>query len=120
MNDWTNYELLDFGEGRKLERFGAWVLDRPCPAAATVKGFATERLGRRPNAKFGWRAGGGWGLENWPVNFALDGELTLDVPLGDERAFSDAPRASADGASRRVPRANVRVGSGIVAHVRAV
>src|SRR5262245_38562619 len=29
----TNYDLLDFGEGRKLERFGDVVLDRPCPAA---------------------------------------------------------------------------------------
>ena len=28
-----NYELLDFGDGRKLERFGDVVLDRPCPAA---------------------------------------------------------------------------------------
>jgi 23S rRNA (cytosine1962-C5)-methyltransferase len=28
------YELLDFGGGRRLERFGAVVLDRPCPAAA--------------------------------------------------------------------------------------
>jgi 23S rRNA (cytosine1962-C5)-methyltransferase len=28
-----DYELLDFGEGRKLERFGTVVLDRPCPAA---------------------------------------------------------------------------------------
>ncbi len=28
------YELLDFGAGRKLERFGRYVLDRPCPAAA--------------------------------------------------------------------------------------
>jgi 23S rRNA (cytosine1962-C5)-methyltransferase len=27
------YELLDFGDARKLERFGDWVLDRPCPAA---------------------------------------------------------------------------------------
>ncbi len=27
------YELIDFGEGRKLERFGSVVLDRPCPAA---------------------------------------------------------------------------------------
>ena len=27
------YELLDFGDGRKLERFGAVVLDRPSPAA---------------------------------------------------------------------------------------
>lgn len=28
------YELLDFGRGRKLERFGPIVLDRPCSAAA--------------------------------------------------------------------------------------
>jgi 23S rRNA (cytosine1962-C5)-methyltransferase len=27
------YELLDFGRGRRLERFGGIVLDRPCPAA---------------------------------------------------------------------------------------
>ncbi len=32
---WSNdqYQLIDFGEGRKLERFGALILDRPCPAA---------------------------------------------------------------------------------------
>lgn len=29
----TDYELLDFGGGRKLERFGEWVLDRPAPGA---------------------------------------------------------------------------------------
>jgi len=34
---WPDYELLDFGDGRKLERFGAWVLDRPCPAAEKKK-----------------------------------------------------------------------------------
>ncbi len=28
-----SYQLLDFGAGRKLERFGPWVLDRPSPAA---------------------------------------------------------------------------------------
>jgi 23S rRNA (cytosine1962-C5)-methyltransferase len=30
------YELLDFGAGRKLERFGPWTLDRPSPAAEGV------------------------------------------------------------------------------------
>ena len=28
-----DYQLLDFGDGRRLERFGSIVLDRPCPAA---------------------------------------------------------------------------------------
>ena len=37
-NLWAGYELLDFGEGRKLERFGPWTLDRPCPAAQAAKG----------------------------------------------------------------------------------
>jgi 23S rRNA (cytosine1962-C5)-methyltransferase len=30
---WPDYELLDFGGGRKLERFGQMLLDRPCPTA---------------------------------------------------------------------------------------
>jgi 23S rRNA (cytosine1962-C5)-methyltransferase len=29
----NEYELLDFGDGRRLERFGTITLDRPCPAA---------------------------------------------------------------------------------------
>ncbi len=36
-DDWPDYELLDFGDGRTLERYGAWVLDRPCPAAVVAK-----------------------------------------------------------------------------------
>ena len=28
-----NYELIDFGDGRKLERFGPFTIDRPSPAA---------------------------------------------------------------------------------------
>lgn len=30
------YELLDFGDGRRLERFGQVVVDRPCPAAESA------------------------------------------------------------------------------------
>ena len=30
------YQLLDFGDGRRLERFGGVTLDRPCPAAEHV------------------------------------------------------------------------------------
>ena len=33
----SDYDLLDFGDGRKLERFGPWLLDRPCPAANEMK-----------------------------------------------------------------------------------
>ena len=33
MSNSRDYQLLDFGDGRRLERFGRLVLDRPCPAA---------------------------------------------------------------------------------------
>ena len=33
MHDATGYELLDCGDGRRLERFGSRVVDRPAPAA---------------------------------------------------------------------------------------
>lgn len=37
---WKSYELIDIGEGRKLERFGKLVVDRPEPAATGKKGSA--------------------------------------------------------------------------------
>jgi len=33
----NEYQLLDFGNGRRLERFGPLCLDRPCPAAELVQ-----------------------------------------------------------------------------------
>ena len=39
---WTEYELLDSGPGRKLERFGAIILDRPEPQAAWPRSRSKE------------------------------------------------------------------------------
>lgn len=56
---WSDYELLDFGAGRKLERFGAWVLDRPCPAARGVQA-ASQVAWRSATARYhGERAADG-------------------------------------------------------------
>ncbi|MBC8353435.1 MAG: class I SAM-dependent methyltransferase [Planctomycetes bacterium] len=41
MFDADQYQLLDFGAGRKLERFGAYTLDRACPAAEDTRKAAT-------------------------------------------------------------------------------
>jgi len=30
------YQLLDFGKGRRLEQFGPWRVDRPCPGAEQI------------------------------------------------------------------------------------
>jgi 23S rRNA (cytosine1962-C5)-methyltransferase len=34
---WPDYELVDFGNGRKLERFGEQTIIRPCPAADSIR-----------------------------------------------------------------------------------
>jgi 23S rRNA (cytosine1962-C5)-methyltransferase len=82
---WSDYELIDFGDGRKLERFGDWVLDRPCPAAAGIKRARRDEW-RKALATFeGERAADGvWApaIESWASR-----EAGVDVPLGAERAF---------------------------------
>jgi 23S rRNA (cytosine1962-C5)-methyltransferase len=57
----ADYELLDFGDGRKLERFGGVVLDRPSPAAEGIRRSRPE-LWSKATARFlGSRAGeGAW------------------------------------------------------------
>ncbi len=54
------YQLLDAGAGRRLERFGALVLDRPAPGTAGIPkrdpvawGRATARFGRPPGSAAG-------------------------------------------------------------------
>jgi 23S rRNA (cytosine1962-C5)-methyltransferase len=85
MTAWPDYELLDFGEGRKLERFGAWVLDRPCPAAANVK-ISRRDAWAGAVAKFeGERATDGkWtpAASQW-----ANGTIEIEAPLGDEPTF---------------------------------
>ena len=70
------YELLDAGDGRRLERFGSIVTDRPAPAAAEPRrdpsawgsaDLVFERGG-------GWR--GGTARERWTVELA---GLTLEL-----------------------------------------
>ncbi len=73
-NPWPDYELLDFGDGRKLERFGDCVLDRPCPAAESAK--ARPELWKAADARFeGPRAAEGewspaveqWSADEWVI-----------------------------------------------------
>lgn len=55
------YQLLDFGDGRRLERFGSVTLDRPAPAAELLKranptawASADARFEGRDEAKGQW------------------------------------------------------------------
>lgn len=61
----AGYDLLDFGRGRKLERFGRFVLDRPAPVAGSVAPAdpaawqrATARYVRGPAGAGGWQPAG--------------------------------------------------------------
>jgi 23S rRNA (cytosine1962-C5)-methyltransferase len=86
------YQLLDFGEGRKLERFGGVMLDRLCPAAESVSSADRELWKRfaaryeRTNGDQGiWRAVGGilplpWAIAN--NSFRLELKLTDFGHLG--------------------------------------
>jgi 23S rRNA (cytosine1962-C5)-methyltransferase len=57
----NDYELLDCGEGRKLERFGSYVLDRPDPQAIWNKTNTESWL--EAHAQFLWADKG----ERWKV-----------------------------------------------------
>ncbi len=56
---WNEYELLDSGEGRKLEQFGTVLLDRPDPQALWKK--QTTALWEKADASFSWAQKG----ERW-------------------------------------------------------
>lgn len=76
----TDYELIDAGQGRRLERFGTHTIDRPAPGAASPA-RAPERW---QDADLSWDPDGGWlrtdgdaeSVQPWPV--AIEG-LTLEL-----------------------------------------
>ena len=71
----SNYRLLDFGMGRKLEQFGDLIVDRPCPGATSTK--KNVSLWDQVDLAYGLKAEGRWhylnsqkmqaetALENW-------------------------------------------------------
>ncbi len=106
------YQLLAFGEGRKIERFGSWIIDRPEPVATT---FASSRpfdsiqcSARYTGSKIG---AGAWDfqskdLSNNTVDFCLDGrELKFELHLSDSGQVGLFPEhiAVAKAASAVVP-----------------
>jgi 23S rRNA (cytosine1962-C5)-methyltransferase len=94
MHSWPDYELLDFGERRKLERFGTWVISRPAPAAGAAKRQQRDEWGRAglifadgEGVKEAWIAVGG---RNQPFDappLDMHAQSTIDVPLNSDHSM---------------------------------
>lgn len=79
---WPDYQLLDFGNGRKLERFGELVLDRPSPQAS-----GKPRLDRAAWTAAAARfVGDKMGEGRWRKQGTAAAQ-TIEVPLPGEVAF---------------------------------
>ena len=75
------YELVDFGNGRKLERFGRRVVDRPCPAAT------------RPRKLAEWKADARFEIEQdhrgtWEFHDDVDSDWKLITEFGTMNLFT--------------------------------
>ncbi len=82
MAESPQYELVDFGGGRKLERFGPYLVDRPCPAAERTKrslptlwDAADARFQRTSAARGQWSLPSGF-PDSWTVAV---GRLRLEL-----------------------------------------
>ena len=94
-SSWKDYELIDSGEGEKLERFGKYTLSRPEPQAIWKKvlsekewkELADARFVREQKDKFRFSddVKGGWSKksnmpESWSVNYSYK-NLNLQLRL---------------------------------------
>ncbi len=94
-SSWKDYELLDSGEGEKLERFGKFTLIRPEPQAiwskvltdTEWKKYASTRFDREQKDKFRFTddVTGGWMKntsvpESWNIKYQYK-ELNLSLRL---------------------------------------
>jgi 23S rRNA (cytosine1962-C5)-methyltransferase len=106
------YELLDFGDGRKLERFGGIVLNRPCPTADHIARSRPE-LWEQAAARFrGPRMGDGswspspksWLPADWQFEHGVEAPFKLALealPSGQVGVFPEQ-RENWDWIAKRV------------------
>lgn len=70
---WRDYELLDSGNGRKLERYGLYIVARPETQALWAPAQPEEW--KRANAEFVWADGrGSWKKKNMPESWEMGWE----------------------------------------------
>ncbi len=60
----SNYEFLDCGRGRRLERIGRWLIDRPAPQAEWSPGLMETEWNRADAVYRGQGKSGHWDFRN--------------------------------------------------------
>lgn len=81
-NDWVDYEILDMADGKKLERWGKFILDRPDPQIVW-KEKTNKELWSKANAIYhrSKKGGGYWENKtsvpsNWQIKYK---DLTFNI-----------------------------------------
>ncbi len=70
---WQDYELIDSGDNRKLERYGSYIVIRPETQAIWKP--ARPKDWKRANAEFSWIEGkGAWQKKNIPQSWEISWE----------------------------------------------
>lgn len=98
-----DHELLDVGDGRRLDRFGDVVLDRPFPSAERARP-SDRGAWTRADARFerstagdvdhrGWTTRSGRPIEPWCIR---EGRLTVELRLAGSGQVGWFPEAAAD------------------------
>lgn len=103
-DSWPDYELLDCGNGRKLERFGEVVLDRPEIQARNMSGLSNNEWHSLAWAKFEESSGqkGSWHTnrkipESWIVKYPTGkGNLVFNLKLTRFKHVGIFPEQSAN------------------------
>ena len=81
----ADYELLDTGDGEKLERFGAYVVRRPEPQAIWRKSLTEEEWRKMATASFRREAGGGEERGKWSLAPRQPEQWRISQKIGDRR-----------------------------------
>ncbi|MFY0696919.1 MAG: class I SAM-dependent methyltransferase [Balneola sp.] len=84
--NWKDYELIDHGNGRKLERFGTVILDRPEPSATWKKSLSDSEWNKadavfseNKNQKGSWDKN----LNDWNISYPFgDSEIIFKLSQG--------------------------------------
>jgi 23S rRNA (cytosine1962-C5)-methyltransferase len=97
-----DYDLIDFGHGRKLERFGSVVVDRPEVLATAVPRLSANQWESQRHGRFieDKNAKGNWELkpafpENWPCGYSGDPSWIITCKRGPYKHIGVFPEQAA-------------------------